>query len=742
MGIQDMLQKIHFRSERIVPAVITSLFLSFTILFFGPSYFYFGNVLEIPYLYSDFVWIFVTFSLATGTILSIFLLFLKEKLHQRAVVFVFVLGILLWIQGHILVWDYGPLDGREIIWSAYLLNGIIDSTIWIVILGIALWKAESLYKSVTVACIFLILVQAGGLAIEAYTAPQEPAWKYASVSFNDTARVEFSEQQNVIIIVLDAYRSDIFQEIINEDESYRDIFDGFTYYRNAAGGYAYTDASIPLLLTGEYYDNSVPRSDFVKGTFLNNSIPRLLKESGYRTDLYSIGGGLEETLYINNETASNAGDRSLINPGERTVDIIDGAMDMQRLTLFRHLPHFFKSYFHFMPFIGSKGQGDIPYDLAFYNTLVSTTSTTDEEKIFKFYHTFGPHPPLILNSKLYPDKLPFNHTGYEEQAKASLKISGELIQQLKNNHVYDKSLIFIVGDHGANHQAHGVKSEINTNLLDKKISSSYDYDNQKIVESGIPLVLVKRFNSTGDLVISDAPVSTSDIPQTIASELNLSNTFSGQSIFSINESDIRVRKYFHYLLEGQPGKYYLDLGYLPPMREYKIIGHSWDVNSWEPTVNVFEPGKGLAPLPDYKINTKIFFGKNGTAEVYQLGGWASPENNFTWTDAHHTTLAVKILKPKSDLSMKISVSPYLNGSILAQQRVTVLVNGKSVGMLIFDKPGFQEKNITIPNSVLDDEIQNISFELPDAISPKKIGQSEDYRDLALAFRSFEIISIE
>ena len=739
MVMKDALQKFDIRSERVIPTVITSFFFSFTILFFSPSYLYYRNILEIPYLYSDIVLIFVVLSLATGAIISIILLFLKGKLHQRAVVLVFALGLLFWIQGHILVWNYGLLDGREIVWSAYLLNGIIDSAIWIVILGVALFKAPSFYKSIAVASIILIVVQAGGLAAEAYLAPEEPSWKYWSLEYNDTAMFEFSQEQNVIVLVLDAFRSDIFQEIIDEDDSYREMFEGFTYFRNAAGGYPYTDASIPLILTGEYNDNSKLRSDYIKSTFLNTSIPRLLKKNDYRIDMYPLKG-LEATVYISNETASNVATQERIKV-KRTVDGISGAMEIQRLTFFRLVPHFLKRYFYFMPFIGTGGQGDGSHDLVFYNMLVSNTTSLNDEKIFKFYHNLGPHPPLILNAQLHDEKLPFNNTGYKEQAKASLRISGELIKQLKKHNVYDNSLIFIVGDHGAYSEGHGVKDVVNTELLNKNISlDGYRY-NSKVVESGIPLILVKRFNSTGDLVISDVPVSLSDIPQTIASELQLPNAFSGQSIFSINESDIRERKYFQYLLTEKPNKYYMDLGYFPPMEEYKIIGHSWFSNSWEPTVRVYEPGKGLIPVPVYEINTLILFGENGNAQPYQLVGWSFPGEGYTWTDAYYTVLAIKMKKPDSDLTMKIVASPYLKDGAETQQRVNVLVNGHPVGKLVFDKPGVQEKTVVLPNAVLDDEIQYIAFELPDAISPKELGRSQDGRNLALALQSFKITEL-
>ena len=70
--------------------------------------------------------------------------------------------------------------------------------------------------------------------------------------------------------------------------------------------------------------------------------------------------------------------------------------------------------------------------------------------------------------------------------------------------------------------------------------------------------------------------------------------------------------------------------------------------------------------------------------------------------------------------------------------MTVYVNEHQVGEWLFDQPGVQEKTITIPHDLLESEIQYIAFGLPDAVSPKDLGRSEDGRDLALAVRSMVI----
>lgn len=728
MTIKERIQQIFHGPEKQGSTVAASFLLSLTLLFFGPSYLYYTNILEIPYLYSDLVWVFVIHSLVAGAILSILLLFLKGSVHQRAVALVFALGLLFWVQGHILVWDYGILDGREIIWNDYLLNGIIDSAVWIAVLGVALFKAPSFYKHIALASVLLLVVQGGGLAAEIYQAPDEPEWKSYTIGYDDETMFEFSKEQNVIILVLDAFQSDVFQEIIDEDDEYRKTFDGFIYYRDAVGGYPWTYPSVTFILTGEYYDNSVPIQNFIKNAFLNDSITRVLKENDYRVDLYPL---VMKTIYPSNEVASNVGTQQR-NKVEKVIDEQEGAIELHQLTLFRHVPHFLKCYFYIIPFVEIGENKNVHQNIVFYNSLVSNTTSSSEKKVFKYYHLRGAHNPYTLNAQLQNEDLPQNRTGYKEQAKAALKIADELIAQLKKHDIYDKSMIFIVADHGNSAGTIGIKTE---SYIENNKDIFYTID-EKVVASGMPLMLVKPFSSRGDLIISDAPVVLGDIPQTIASELQLPAEFSGTSVITIGESEKRTRKFFHYIWSKEYHNW--NQAYLPTMTEYSINGHSWSLNSWKPTYRMYRAGEVIQASPACKDGTAITFGKNGTAYQYQMAGWSGPEDGFTWTDGHNAVLAVQPETIDSDLTLKITASPYLGGGTLDQQRVTVYVNEHQVGEWSFDQAGTQEKTIVIPHAVLVEEMQHIAFELPDAVSPKSLGLSEDGRDLALAVRSMVI----
>lgn len=56
----------------------------------------------------------------------------------------------------------------------------------------------------------------------------------------------------------------------------------------------------------------------------------------------------------------------------------------------------------------------------------------------------------------------------------------------------------------------------------------------------------------------------------------------------------------------------------------------------------------------------------------------------------------------------------------------------------YDSVTTETKQITIPIEYIEEGKLTLKFELPDAISPKEIGMSEDARTLGLAMRSLKI----
>ena len=136
------------------------------------------------------------------------------------------------------------------------------------------------------------------------------------------------------MLVLDTFQSDIFRDIIQEDPELKSSFDGFTYFRNALTGSDGTSVSIPNMLTASNYDNSIPYLDFVKKSFLDNSLPKSLKEYGFTIDLYPM---LKYSVYDDFSgmalSAKKLMDWGAFFPEQAFI---------ADLALFRSLPHFMK----------------------------------------------------------------------------------------------------------------------------------------------------------------------------------------------------------------------------------------------------------------------------------------------------------------------------------------------------------------------------------------------------------------
>ena len=631
------------KNERVQTNIGVALLISFTLFVFGSLNLYFTNVTEFSFLFSEIWYYFLALALLLFAGVFILLQKLNNKYTIRITALLFGIGLLLWIQGNIIVWNYGLLDGHIILWEDYFWMGIVDAIVWISVLALCILKSDSLYKHIRILCILLILVQFGGIVATVYAAPEEPSWKYQNSSEYPKELLQFSSDTNVIIIILDTYQSDVFQEIINEDEKYKDMFDGFTYYRNTVGGFSTTYPSVSLILSGDHYDNSVPIQDFIKNTSLNNSIPVVLKQNGFRTSSSEY-----PSVFYQSPTVFD--DISPI-PSENSRSYKDTTLDDARflidLTLFRHIPQPLKMIFFSKPL--DPDSGKINPDVIMYERFKTDVTAGSPNPTFKLIHLRGVHRPYTLNEDLEFQELPYDRAGYKAQAKGELSITDALLTSLKEQGVYNNSLIFIVGDHGSH--TGSIMGLDNSSNKNQGYSSTVS---TKVVGKGIPLILVKPANSTGTLSTSDAPVSLGDIPKTIADSYGIANNFSGESILNANGSDERTRMFYDYDWINDDW----EKQYLPALTEYQINGFSWDPVSWKPTYRVFTPGGvEFNPPVTYLPGTIIQFRSGEAIEQYLGSGWSVPEKNWTWTDATSSNIILPMNKPKTDLTLQSSVFP-------------------------------------------------------------------------------------
>lgn len=565
----------------------------FSLLLYLPGALYFSNVDEFTLRTRDLVLIFLPafgFSAAVGVGL---LRLLPKTLRGRLIALAFGVGLALWVQGSLLVWQYGTFDGRTIHWEEFRLDGLIDTPVWVVLLGTALLAPVALVKAGRVAAMVVMAVQSVLLALSASSAARtddDPSAR--NYAIDGAPKYAFSPNRNVILFVLDAFQADVFQEIILEEPEYTDYFQGFTWFRDALAASNYTELAIPALLTGRLYDNSQPREDFLRDAFLESGITTLLKRDGFVVDIYPWMGWGNESIYFDEAIASNLARIDARRTAEPTFTEKNGkeALHLLDLSFFRAVPHFLK------PYIVNDQKWLITYAATYLLPEgVKQTVTTDDRyaintflaqappvfatdrgaRVFKYFHLKGAHSPLTVDEDLNftPGVLPFTRDAYVAQAKANLAHLHRFFSKLREAGIYDSSLILVLGDHGSGETPEMWIDSEGPNARPVRLAGT-GRNFRRDKARALPLVLVKRIGATGSLDRSDAPVSLRDVPATILSELGMERADGGPSMFEVTTDEPRVR--YHGAFEFSPNK----TGYVDPITLYRVDGDSWLDESW------------------------------------------------------------------------------------------------------------------------------------------------------------------
>lgn len=606
-------------------ASLAAMLFSCSLALFGPAQIFLTNSLEFQ---SDFFHLLpylgiVTFCVFLVLALVLYLLPERFRLHERGVAIVLALGILLWLQGNILVWQYGALSGHEIDWGSKALNGLIDTPLWIVGLLLAAWRPGWLYRRVKVTSLLLLAIQLLSTSIAVIRQPETPSFKKFQI--DHTVDFDFSSRRNIIVLVLDSFQSDVFQEIINHDPAFGDIFDDFTYFRNTTGGFPSTYGAIPFLLTGQYYANREPIQQFIAQAYRSpSSVPYQLTQHGWQVNLVPA---VQNTIFYDAAVFANIKKRRPQSRDTRLAWLYD-------LTLFRYLPHHLKRQIYndghwrlsrwiqkdalsnllneeepkrnpkaalrarqrirrSSPHISARTHRrgaqlvrkslQVNSDSRFVSSFLMQSAVVTEKNVFKFYHWRGPHEPIQMNADFEPVDLPLNRANLADMARGELKLVRLFLDGLRELGVYEGALIFILGDHGHPWGAYGLNVPPD---LGAQASPGSDSMLDRVVRSGIPLLLVKRPGDRGELQTSDAPASLADVSATIFDELALGRRGVGEPLFRIPADRPRERRFLHYSWEHSD---WMNI-YLPPLVEYSITGHGWLTSSWRATGKVYEPG--------------------------------------------------------------------------------------------------------------------------------------------------------
>lgn len=442
-------------------AAATSLMTALIVaLVLTPTAFYARNVNELAFLPLDFL-PFLAALCGIATVLGF--AFLAVFGRARSVVFWIATfaAWMMWVQANVLNFDEGNIEDRMQRAETYL--GLIDVIAAACLIALA-WKLgrARLAKLNQFFLLFVVLSLVWEV-VQAQRASVDVRREFEYV-VDSQSKFDFSRDANIILILLDETQSSTFEDLILRDPEFAPQFEDFTLFRNAISNTHSTDHSVPMILTGEFYDNSIPYHEVVQ-RYRTSSMPLDLRRLGYRTDLYFH---TPATTYYHPSFASNSRGNEP-NPIQASAQLLDASIYMVSNNLVKShvynrgdwwLSAKVRELDWLSGLFGSGGDdrsrvrpvapleddyGDV--DTLFIRDLQTNGRVEAKRPTFKFYHLAGSHVPFDMNDKGL--HIPTSFDNYEMMLKYKARLLQQLFVELKKLGVYSDATIVVLSDHGS-----------------------------------------------------------------------------------------------------------------------------------------------------------------------------------------------------------------------------------------------------------------------------------------------------
>ena len=498
--------------ERILLLLPPTIFLIFTFAIYMPSSLFISNIDDFALDYIKIVPLIALVSVAVLVIVYIigFIIPIK-RLFYSYVLLVFSLALGFYIQGNFLNPSFNSLNGKEIAWSEYKINGIISIIAWILVFVVpqVVYAIKENIMSLIVkwGSLFVTAMQLVSLVVLLLT-----THKVVSNDFAVTKNGEFelSSKNNTIMFVVDTLDASWFEDMLLPNEEYKKSLKDFTYFDDAVAGGAPTVLGIPTLLTGKIdMDASRDTSEYYKDAYESSSLFADMQKSNCNVKLFTEFYYLD---YCDKNSVDN-----LKMEQKYVISSRRGFMEcLYKFVSFYAMPQFLKQNFwlysgEFNQYITLEDNTSNLYkldDAQFYQDFKEKGITTQNDKdTFVMYHLNGAHSPYVMDENA--QAVPSDSIGVDSQIRGIFKIIKEYMDELKAKGIYDSSTIIITADHGG---------------IDL-------YSN--------PAILVKERNANHDeMVVSDSKITFTNVNNTIASSTLKDSSAYGENVFEVGDKQM------------------------------------------------------------------------------------------------------------------------------------------------------------------------------------------------------------
>ncbi len=550
------------KGRPVLPQLLCGLALCFTMLIFAPVEMVTLNNINFWFGVKDLLPLFIVLFLIAFAAVEIAYALLRKlpySLWLLSLALLFGGTVCVYVQGTYLCMASEALTSGDPVWREMRGEMFVNAAIWAAVLlgstALSLAKPKLFLKVVPAVSALILVMEGTALVSLLLGGGYNSDINYVYCS--DEEELTFSDNGDVIMIMLDTFDARLMDRALEENPDYADVFEDFTYYRNTSSSTMLTDSSFASFMTGEVADNSEPFFLYCRRAFEESRFLPALKDAGMAVQLYAAPDGMFSVDQM--EQVDNLRIRA-----SHVADQKAFVKEMLCMLGYRYLPTMMQPFmlqdytnnFAKMQEMDYRGVfQSTSSNPAFIGKLRSDGVTVDgSRRFFKFFLLHGAHKPTQMDRYMQET----DQADQYEELLGCFAMLRELFDRLEEKGVYDKATVIVFGDHGIND------------------------DWRKGVSN--PAMLVKYPGETGPMRTSMAPTALLDLRATALCGAGIGYEDFGTPAHLWEGTEHRDRTLLTYQYDVPSSyKFYLD-----DMTEYAVPDDATDLDGYVPTGRILK----------------------------------------------------------------------------------------------------------------------------------------------------------
>ena len=547
----------------------------FLITLYIPIDTYIGNIDNFEFSCKPFILYLVFLFLSVSVIFSLIISKLKDKMFK--IVTRFLTGLMIgsvvqymFMNKHLPYLDKG---GDLTVNDPKIL--VVNTMIWILIIaGIFILSKilkEKSDKIINIVGALLLAFHVVSLVMLLCLAPGKVYSTKVQYFFDNTKQYELSSDKNIIVITFDGYDNSYAKKYNSEHPEAFEKLKDFTMYTNTTSTFDSTATSVNQFLGNCNFNNEVSLDEYMDLGWNSE------ETVGFYDAMHKAGYECNSYCFETPDSSKQYGRFDNVSRYDKPQELEYYMFDLNKfhkdfiaVSYYRSMPYLIKNavsmlfsdetFRYYIMYYDNDKADEVNYD---YLNKMDYTCTSGNK--FYYTHLRGIHQPCDT----------------ETENKYCFMIMYKLIDELKEQGVYDSSTIIFMADHGFHKEEEQYSS----------IGSS-------------PLFMIKEAGAENESMrFSNAPISLEDFMGTIAVNAGIDDPEKyGTSIYDFNEDSERTRVVYEMIYDPSLPNIYSE-GHLSYMIKYNAF------SKYEVKESV-EEIKGKDPFTDDVeiLPMKVYFG--------------------------------------------------------------------------------------------------------------------------------------